>query len=42
MLETVRSIKEGICNHPDAERLMLELAMQLESVKGKKSYWYHL
>ena len=27
MLETVRSIKEGICNHPDAERLMLELAM---------------
>ena len=40
MLETVRSIKEGICNHPDAERLMLELAMQLESVKGKKSYWY--
>ena len=40
MLEMVRSMKEGICNHPDAERLMLELALQLETVKGKKSYGY--
>ena len=40
MLEMVRSMKEGICNHPDAERLMLELALQLEAVKGKKSYGY--
>lgn len=40
MLEMVRTMKEGICNHPDAERLMLELAMQLENVKGKKSYGY--
>ena len=40
MLEMVRSMKEGIYNHPDAERLMLELALQLEAVKGKKSYGY--
>ena len=40
MLEMVRSMKEGICNHPDAERLMLEPALQLEAVKGKKSYGY--
>ena len=40
MLEMVRSMKEGICNHPDTERLMLELALQLEAVKGKKSYGY--
>lgn len=40
MLEMVRTMKEGICDHPDAEQLMLELAMQLESVKGKKSYGY--
>ena len=40
MLETVRSMKEGICNHPNAEKLILELALQLETVKGKKSYGY--
>ena len=40
MLEMVRTMKEGICDHPDAERLMLELALQLENVKGKKSYGY--
>ena len=40
MLEMVRTMKEGICDHPDAERLMLELALQLETVKVKKSYGY--
>ena len=40
MMEMVRTMKERICNHPDAERLMLELALQLETVKGKKSYGY--
>ncbi len=40
MLEMVRTMKGGICNHPDAEKLMLELALQLETVKGKKSYGY--
>lgn len=38
MLELVQVMKEGICDHPEAERLMLELAMQLKAVKGKKSY----
>lgn len=40
MLELVQVMKEGICDHPEAEQLMLELAMQLETVKGKKSYGY--
>ena len=40
MLELVQVMKEGICDHPEAERLMLELAMQLKVVKGKKSYGY--
>ena len=40
MLELVQVMKDGICDHPEVERLMLELAMQLETVKGKKSYGY--
>ena len=40
MLELVQVMKEGICDHPEAERLMMELAMQLKAVKGKKSYGY--
>ena len=40
MLELVQVMKEGICDHPEAERLMMELAMQLKVVKGKKSYEY--
>ena len=40
MLELVQAMRDGVCNHPDAERLMLELAAQLETVKGKKSYGY--
>ena len=40
MLEMVQYMKEGICDHPEAEQLMLELAMQLEHVKGKKQYSY--
>ena len=33
-------LDEGMSDHPDAERLVLELAAQLETVKGKKSYGY--
>ena len=33
-------MKTGICDHPEAENLMLELAMQLQNVSGKKSYGY--
>lgn len=40
MLELVHSIQNSICDHPDAERLMLNLAEQLETVKGKKQYGY--
>jgi len=40
MLELTQSMAQGICNHPDAERLMQELAEQLETVKGKKTYGY--
>ena len=40
MLELVQNMREGICNHPDAEQLMQELAAQLETVKGKKTYGY--
>ena len=40
MLELVRTMQDSVCDHPDAERLMLELAAQLGAVKGKKSYGY--
>ncbi len=40
MLELVHAMQNGVCDHPDAEQLMLELAVQLETVKGKKSYGY--
>ena len=40
MLEMVQYMKVGICDHPEAENLMLELAMQLQNVSGKKSYSY--
>ena len=40
MLDLVRAMQDGVCDHPDAEQLMLELAAQLGTVKGKKSYGY--
>lgn len=40
MLELIQGMRNAVCDHPDAERLMLELAAQLETVKGKKSYGY--
>ena len=40
MLELVQTIRDSMCDHPDAEQLMLELAAQLGAVKGKKSYGY--
>lgn len=36
----MRDSEVSMCDRPDAERLMLELAAQLETVKGKKSYGY--
>ena len=40
MRELVQQMKNRICDHPEAEQLMQELALQLETVKGKKSYGY--
>lgn len=40
MLELVQTMRDSMRDHPDAERLVLELAAQLGTVKGKKSYGY--
>ena len=40
MRELVQQMKSRICDHPEAEQLMQELALQLETVRGKKSYGY--
>ena len=40
MLDLVQTMRDSMCDHPDAERLMMELAAQLGTVKGKKSYGY--
>ncbi|WP_298017797.1 MobP3 family relaxase [uncultured Dysosmobacter sp.] len=40
MLKLVRSMQEGVCDHPDAEQLIMELAARLDTVRGKKSYGY--
>lgn len=40
MRELVQQMRTRICDHPEAEQLMQELALQLETVKGRKSYGY--
>ncbi len=40
MLKLVHSMQEGICDHSEAEQLIMELAARLETVKVKKSYGY--
>ena len=40
MRELVQQMRTRICDRPEAERLIQELALQLETVKGKKSYGY--
>lgn len=40
MRELVQQMRTRICDHPEAEQLMQELALQLETVKRKKSYGY--
>ena len=40
MRELVQQMRNHICDHPEAERLMQDLVLQLETVKGKKSYGY--
>lgn len=40
MLELVRTMQTGLCDHPEVEALLLQLAQGLETVRGKKSYGY--
>lgn len=40
MLELVRTMQTGLCDHPEVEALILQLAQGLETVRGKKSYGY--
>ena len=40
MLELSRQMSESVCEYPEAERMILNLAQSLEDVKGKKSYGY--
>ena len=40
MLELSQQMRESVCEHPEAERMILDLAQQLGDVKGKKSYGY--
>lgn len=42
MRELVQQMRNRMCDHPEAERLIQELSSQLETVKGKKSYGYLL
>lgn len=38
--ELTGQMQSSICDHPEVEKLMQELAVQLGTVKGKKSYGY--
>ena len=40
MLELADQMKQGVCEHPEAEQLMLALSSELKDVKGKKQYGY--
>ena len=40
LLELAQQMKNGVCNHPEVEVLMMQLSQALETVKGKKSYGY--
>ncbi len=40
MRELTRQMREGVCNAPEMEPLIQTLAVQLETVKGKKKYGY--
>ena len=40
MLELADEMTQGVCEHPEAEQLVLTLACELKKVKGKKQYGY--
>ena len=40
VLDLAREMQSGVCDHPVVERLMQDLAVELATVRGKKSYGY--
>lgn len=40
MLALVKEMRQGICDHPEAEQRMWDLAQALDGVKGQKKYGY--
>ena len=40
MLTLVKEMRQGICDHPEAEQRMWDLAQALDGVKGQKKYGY--
>lgn len=40
MLELANEMKQGVCEHPEVETLLLTLSHDLKNVKGKKQYGY--
>ena len=40
MLELSRQMSESVCEHPEAEQMMLDLVQRLDVLRGKKSYGY--
>ena len=40
MLELANEIQQGVCEHPEAEQMLLSLSRELKNAKGKKQYGY--
>ena len=40
MLELSQQMRESVCEHPQAEQMISNLARRLGEAKGKKSYGY--
>ncbi len=40
MLELANEMKQGVCEHPEAEQMLLSLSRELKKSKGKKQYGY--
>jgi len=40
MLELADEMKRGVCEHPEAEQMLLTLSCELKNAKGKKQYGY--
>ena len=40
MLEFADEMKWGVCEHPEAEQMLMTLSRELKNVKGKKQYGY--